>query len=102
MKEFDFPARRVCSLIFNLLPVKHILVLVLDRANLKFGAKKINILMLWVSYKNVAFPLMFKMVDKRGNSDMTERIELIKKYIGWFGKENIDCLLTEREFVGNK
>lgn len=91
MKEFDFPARRVSSLIFNLLPVKHNLVLVLDRANWKFGAKNINILMLLVSYKNVAFPLMFKMVDKRGNSDMTDRIELIKKYIGWFGKENIDA-----------
>ena len=91
MKEFDFPARRVSSLIFNLLPVKHNLVLVLDRANWKFGAKNLNILMLLVSYKNVAFPLMFKMVDKRGNSDMTDRIELIKKYIRWFGKENIDA-----------
>jgi hypothetical protein len=58
--------------------------------------------MLGVSYKNVAFPLMFKMLDKRGNSDMIERIELIKQYIEWFGKENIDCLLADREFVGDK
>lgn len=102
MKEFDFPAKTVFSLIFNLLPVKDNLVLVLDRTNWKFGAKNINILKLGVSYKNVAFPLMFKMLDKRGNSDMTERIELIKQYIEWFGKENIDCLLADREFVGDK
>lgn len=102
MKEFDFPMRTVSTLIFNLLPVKDNLVLVLDRTNWKFGTKNINILMLGVSYKNVAFPLMFKMLDKRGNSDMAERIILIKQYIEWFGKENIDCLLADREFVGDK
>ena len=69
MKEFDFPMKTVSVLIFNLLPFKDDLVLVLDRTNWKFGSKNINILMLGVSYKNVAFPLMFKMLDKRGNSD---------------------------------
>ena len=102
MKEFDFPLRIVSTLIFNLLPVKDNLVLVLDRTNWKFGTKNINILMLGVSYKNVAFPLMFKMLDKQGNSDMEERIELIKRYIEWFGKESIDCLLADREFVGDQ
>jgi hypothetical protein len=58
--------------------------------------------MLGVSYKNVAFPLMFKMLAKRGNSDTEERIALIKQYIEWFGKESIDCLLADREFVGSK
>jgi Transposase DDE domain len=100
MKEFDFPMKIVSTLTFNLLPVKENLVLVLDRTNWKFGSKDINILMLGVSYKNVAFPLMFKMLDKRGNSDTAERIYLINKYIEWFGKESIDCLLADREFVG--
>ena len=102
MKEFDFPMKVVTFLIFNLLPNKENLVLVLDRTNWKFGSKNINILMLGVSYKNVAFPLMFKMLNKRGNSDMPERIELIKQYIKWFGKDSIDCLLADREFVGDK
>jgi len=102
MKEFNFPMKVVSSLIFNLLPIKDGLVLVLDRTNWKFGSKNINILMLGVSYKNVAFPLMFKMLDKRGNSDTDERIDLIEKYTSWFGKDSIDCLLADREFVGHK
>jgi len=102
MKEFDFPMKVVSSLIFNLLPAKENLVLVLDRTNWKFGSKNINILMLGVSYKNVAFPLMFKMLNKQGNSDMQERIDLISLYIEWFGKDTIDCLLADREFVGDK
>jgi hypothetical protein len=102
MKEFEFPMKIVSSLIFNLLPSKSNLILVLDRTNWKFGTKNINILMLGVSYKNVAFPLMFKMLDKRGNSDTQERINLIKLYIKLFGKESIDCILADREFVSEK
>ncbi|MEM0578807.1 IS4 family transposase, partial [Flavobacterium polysaccharolyticum] len=102
MKEFDFPMKIVSSLIFNVLPVRCDLVLVLDRTNWKFGTKNINILMLGVSYKKVAFPLMFKMLDKRGNSDIQERIDLIKTYTEWFGRQSIDCLLADREFVGDK
>ena len=102
MKDYDFPMKVVSKLIFSILPVKDSLVLVLDRTNWKFGSKNINILMLGVSYKNVAFPLMFKMLNKRGNSDTDERIDLIEKYIEWFGKQSIDCLLADREFVGNK
>jgi hypothetical protein len=48
--------------------------------------------MLGVIYKNVTFPLMFKMLDKRGNADKQERIGLISKYIEWFGKESLLCL----------
>lgn len=102
MKEFDFPMKMVSSLKFNLLHVRTNLVLVLDRTNWKFGTKNINILMLGIRYKNVAFPLMFKMLDKRGNSDTQERIDLVRQYVEWFGKESIDCLLADREFVWDK
>lgn len=102
MKEFNFPMKTVSTLIFKLLPDCNDLVLVLDRTNWKFGSKNINILMLGISYKNVAFPLMFKMLDKRGNSDMQERIDLIKQYVKWFGKNTIDCLLADREFIGDR
>jgi hypothetical protein len=102
MAEFDLPMKMISSLIFALLPKKENLTLVLDRTNWKFGGKNINILMLGVSYKNVAFPLMFTMLNKRGNSNTQERIDLINKYIEWFGKQTIDCLLADREFVGDK
>jgi transposase len=42
------------------------------------------------------------MLNKQGNSDMQERIELIEQYIEWFGKDTIDCLLADREFGGDK
>lgn len=98
--EVDLPTKWIAQLIFSLLPQKDSLVLVMDRTNWKLGQKNINILMLGVSYKNVAFPLMFRMLDKRGNSHTAERIALMKDFIDWFGKDCIDCLLADREFVG--
>ena len=60
----------VSKVIFALLPVKTGLVLSLDRTYWKFGKVNINILMLGVTYRGVAFPLLFTMPDKRGNSNL--------------------------------
>ncbi|NLN24901.1 MAG: IS4 family transposase [Bacteroidetes bacterium] len=98
--EVELPMKWISQLIFSLLPQKDSLVLVLDRTNWKLGEKNINILMLGVSYKNVAFPLMFRMLDKRGNSHTSERIALVQDFIDWFGKDCIDSLVADREFVG--
>lgn len=102
MAEVKLPMKLIAKLIFSLLPEKDALVLVIDRTNWKLGKKNINILMLGVSYKSVAFPLMFKMLDKGGNSHTTERIALMRDFMDWFGTDCIDCLLADREFVGKK
>lgn len=102
MAVFNFPMKIVSKLIFSVLPEKDGLILLLDRTNWKFGTKNINILMLGVSYKNIAFPLMFKVLSKQGNSNTQERIELMNQYYNWFGKDSIDCLLADREFIGDE
>ena len=71
----------IAKVIFALLPVKTGLVLSLDRTNWKFGEVNINILMLGVTHKGVAFPLLFTMLDKRGNSNWKERTRLIDRFI---------------------
>ncbi len=56
--------------------------------------------MLGVVYKGVAFPLLFSMLDKRGNSNAEERINLINRFIYLFGREVIESVVADREFVG--
>lgn len=101
MAEVELPMKLISSLIVNLLPLEGKRILVMDRTNWKFGKSNINILMLGVSYRNVAIPLMFRMLDKQGNSNTKERIALMQDYIDWFGVETVDCLLADREFVGD-
>ena len=75
-------------MIFSLLPVKTDLVLSMDRTNWKFGDFNINILMLGVTYKGIAFPLIFSLLPKRGNSNWEERKKIMERFIRLFGHDN--------------
>ena len=74
--------------------------LAIDRTSWQFGKTAINIFMLAVVHDGVAYPLMFSMLPKKGNSNTKERIALLQRYIRLFGANSIDCLLADREFVG--
>jgi len=100
--QYALDSDLVARLIFGLLPKKEGLKLSIDRTNWKFGQTNINIFMLGVTYKGVAFPLLFRMLDKRGNSNCNERIELVNRFIKLFGTNCIDCLMADREFVGDE
>jgi len=86
----------IARLIFNILPSKPPYVLSLDRTNWKFGKTNINILVLAINCQGIALPILFHMIDKRGNSNTEERIELIERYIRLFGCQTINELLADR------
>jgi len=98
--NYSLDSDLIAKLIFNLLPEQKQLTLSIDRTNWKFGKTDINIFMLGVVYQGVAFPLLFTMLPKRGNSNSDERIDLINRYITLFGISTIDCIVADREFVG--
>ena len=50
----------------------------------------------------MAFPVVFKMMDKRGNSNTEERIELVNRFLRIAGHDSIGHLMADREFVGSE
>lgn len=100
--DFAIDENIIARLIFALLPEKPPYRLSLDRTNWKFGQTNINILMLSITYKGVGIPIMWTMLNKRGNSNCQERILLMKRYLNLFGKESIESLLADREFIGQE
>jgi len=78
------------------------LYLTMDRTNWKFGKVKINILVLGIVYKGIALPLYWKLLNKAGNSDTKERIEIVTRFVEQFGKDNIAGILADREFIGDE
>ena len=77
-------------------------ILSIDRTNWKFGFININILTLGIVYEGIAFPLLWVMLDKRGNSNTQERIDLLNQFIDIFGLGKIESLLADREFIGER
>jgi hypothetical protein len=55
---------------FAVLPHKPPYRLVMDRTNCKFGMSNINGLVLAIVYQGIAFPVLFKMMPKFGNSSV--------------------------------
>jgi hypothetical protein len=100
MADYMLDTDLIARLIFKMLPHKPPYRLAMDRTNWKFGQTNINVLTLAIVYQGVAFPILISMLDKRGNSNTHERIEIMERYIKLFGNETIDCLLADREFVG--
>lgn len=75
--------------------------LCLDRTNWKFGQKNINYLVLsWRVNKHISLPLLAVELDKAGNSNTQERIDLLEQFGKLFGFERLKSLLADREFIG--
>jgi hypothetical protein len=102
MAKYLLDTDLIALLVFKMLPHQPPYRLAMDRTNWKFGQTNINVLTLAVVYQGVAFPILMFMLEKRGNSDTAERIGMINRYIRLFGRETIDCLLADREFVGEQ
>jgi hypothetical protein len=101
MSQYMLDTNLIARFVFALLPHKPPYRLALDRTNWKFGTTNINVLVLAVVYQGVAFPVLFKMMPKFGNSSTSERVDLMQRYIELFGIDTIECLLADREFVGD-
>ena len=102
-KGFEIDFFRLASWViffFNL--ERETLLLSMDRTNWQWGKKNINILMLSIVYKGIAIPLFWRLLDKRGNSDTSERIDIIQRFIKQFGKVMLAGVVCDREFVGNE
>lgn len=82
----------IAKLILKLIPVQGPYNLTLDRTKWKFSDTNINILTLGIIYDGMAFPIVFKMMDKRGNSNTRERIDLINRFIRLAGENSIKHL----------
>jgi Transposase DDE domain len=97
---FAIDFNRIAFILESLIPIKVPYTLSLDRTNWQFAGINFNILCLSIVADGVALPLLWVMLDKRGNSNQTERINLINRFIFLFGADKIDCIIADREFVG--
>lgn len=100
---FSIDFDRVAGFLFKLFFVRNgKWYLTIDRTNWQWGKSDINILMLAIAYKGIAIPIYWDLLDKKGNSNTQERIDLLNKFINNFGKDCIAGILADREFVGDK
>ena len=76
-RDFDLDYYAIAKLIINIMEIPEPWVLSVDRTEWKFGRKIFNILTLGIVHQGVAFPLLWWMLDKKGNSNTQERVDAV-------------------------
>jgi hypothetical protein len=99
--KFTFPAHQFAQFIILFFSLENEnWFLALDRTNWAYGKTQINILTLAIVIKGTAIPLFWLFLDKKGNSNTQERIQLIDIFLAVFPATKIRGLLCDREFIG--
>ncbi|MGG6265466.1 IS4 family transposase [Leptolyngbya sp. AN03gr2] len=99
-RDYELDYAEIAEAVVALMAIPEPWTLSIDRTDWQFGDCVFNILMLGVVHEGVAFPLVWCLLDKRGNSNTNERIELFNQFLQRFGDRKIACLTADREFVG--
>lgn len=99
-RHFELDYYDWAHLVVSLMAIPEPWVLSLDRTQWQFGQTVFNVLTLGIVHEGVAIPVLWWMLDKKGNSNTQERIELFKEWHLLFPERSIHCLTADREFLG--
>ncbi|MCK5678927.1 MAG: IS4 family transposase, partial [Flavobacteriaceae bacterium] len=99
--DYQMNYQQIAIILISFIPNKKYR-LCIDRTNWKFGSKDINIFALTIYYKGTSIPILFEMLEKRGNSNQQERIGLLERFVQLFGHKCIRSLTADREFIGKE
>jgi hypothetical protein len=99
-RPYELDYAQIARAVVALMGIPEPWTLSIDRTEWQFGDCVFNLLMLGIVHEGVAFPVVWCLLDKRGNSNTQERIELFNQFLERFGARDIACLTADREFVG--
>ena len=100
-RSFEVDMDQFAKMVMSIAGIPQPWVLSIDRTNWSFGQTHFNILMLCVVHEGIGYPLMWTMLDKKkGNSNGSERMDLLDRFEALFPQESIAYLTGDREFVG--
>lgn len=101
-RDFDLDYTVIAKAIVGIMGIPQPWVLSTDRTEWSFGATRFNILLLGVVHEGVAYPVVWKMLEKKGNSNGDERMDLLDRFDEIFPDAQIAYLTGDREFVGKR
>ena len=99
-RSFDLDYVVVAKAIVTLMDIPQPWVLSTDRTEWSFGKKRFNILMLGVVHNGIAYPVVWEMLEKKGNSHSDERMDLLERFYSIFPNAKVAYLTGDREFIG--
>ena len=101
-RKFDLDYILIAKAVVKLMEIPQPWVLSVDRTEWSFGKTRFNLLVLGIVHNGVAFPVVWDTLDKKGNSNSEERMDLIDRFYEIFPDAEVNYLTGDREFVGKE
>ena len=101
-KKFDLDYALIAKAVVKLMEIPQPWVLSVDRTEWSFGKTRFNLLVLGIVHNGIAFPLVCDALDKKGNSNSEERMDLIDRFYKIFPDAQVSFLTGDREFIGQE
>ncbi|HEY9768618.1 MAG TPA: IS4 family transposase [Coleofasciculaceae cyanobacterium] len=102
LSKFELDYAVIAKTIVGIMDIPQPWVLSTDRTEWSFGSTRFNILMLGIVHDGVAYPLVWEMLDKKGNSNSNERMDLLDRFYQIFPDAQVAYLTGDREFIGKQ
>lgn len=99
-RNFDLDYSVIAKVVVTLMDIPQPWVLSTDRTEWSFGQKRFNLLFLGVIHHGVAYPVVWTTLDKKGNSNSDERMDLLDRFHFIFPDAQVAYLTGDREFIG--
>lgn len=99
LRAFDFSFVELAHLLIRLMNLTPPFVIVIDRTEWKFGANWHNVLTLSVASQEVAVPILWRFLKRKGCSDDAERAALLRDFLKMFVAADIAYVCADREFA---
>ena len=74
-------------------------MLVLDRTEWHFGQTPVNVLMIGIAHRGIAFPVAWTALPKSGSSGSDEQIEVLEAALRAIEAADVEALTADREFI---
>ncbi|PYS46239.1 MAG: IS4 family transposase [Acidobacteria bacterium] len=100
LRFFQLPFAELARFVIKLMGLRPPFVITIDRTDWYLGETPLNVLLLDIAYRGIGFPLLWTILEKKGCSDTNERINLIEEYLRLFGRQSIEFICADREFIG--
>lgn len=102
LRGFDLPMIELAHLLIRLMKIKPPFVVVIDRTEWKFGCVWHNILTLSLASEDVAVPIFWRFLKRKGCSHDAEREEIMRDFLRMFAVTDIEYVCADREFASVK
>ena len=98
--EITLDCMTAAHYVLSQLPNSSQFTLIIDRTNWKIGEVNINFLVLAIAFKGISLPLFWYNLNRAGNSNTIERMQMLSSAVQLISIDKIEVLLADREFIG--